>query len=258
MRKVWMTAAGSIGAIAALDGGLAKRVFGSVDAIALGGWPGATSGRAWASYERFASDVRSGAIADDVTVVMYDPEAWEKTPLDERLEPLRYIESFCALARAQGYAVAVTPHPNLVSVPGSAHLPRNGEAREDAYLRSGIVEVSAANADVYETQAQRLQREPAAYRAFVLQTANRARAANGSVRVLSGLSTHPGYPATSDMLDTAWRSVDDVVDGHYLSLAKLRLIEVAASFLSGAVPSPTPVRTFDAESDVGLTYASGS
>jgi len=50
--------------------------------------------------------------------------------------------------------------------------------------------------------------------------------------VLSGLSTHPGYPATDAMLRHAWISVRDVVDGHYLSLARLRLPEVATAFLA--------------------------
>ena len=228
-----MTATGSINAIAAVDGGVADGVFGSADAVALGGWPGATHGRAWASYETFAQDVRSGAIPDDVTLVMYDPEAWDKTPLHERLDPVRYIEEFCALARrANGFLVAVTPHPNLVCVPGSRHAQEPGESREDAYLRSGIVDVCAAGADVYETQAQRLQNEPDVYRAFVLETALLARSVNTNVRVLSGLSTHPGYPASAEMLEAAWRSVRDVVEGHYLSLAKRRLVDVAASFLS--------------------------
>ena len=227
-----MTATGSIRAIAALDGDVADRVFGSIDAIALGGWPGATHGRAWASYERFAEDVRSGAIPDEVTLVMYDPEAWDKTPLQERLDPVRYIEEFCALARANGFSVAATPHPNLVCVPGSRHAQEPGESREDAYLRSGIVEICAAHSDLYETQAQRLQNEPDVYRAFVLETALLARSVNANVRVLSGLSTHPGYPAHAAMLEVAWSSVRDVVDGHYLSLAKRRLVDVAASFLS--------------------------
>jgi hypothetical protein len=229
---MWMTATGSIRAIAALDRAVADRVFASTDAVALGGWPGATTGHAWASYERFAQDVRNGAIPRDVTLVMYDPEAWDKTPLHERLEPIRYVEDFCALARANGFAVAVTPHPNLVCVPGSRHALQPGESREDAYLRSGIVEVCAANADVYETQAQRLQNEPDAYRAFVLETALLARSVNANVCVLSGLSTHPGYPANAEMLEAAWSSVREIVDGHYLSLAKRRLVDVAASFLS--------------------------
>src|ERR671911_1651205 len=232
MSQLWMTATGSINAIAAADRGVADRVFGSTDAIALGGWPGATHGRAWASYETFAHDVRSGAIPDEITLVMYDPEAWDKTPLQERLEPVRCIEEFGALARANGFSVAVTPHPNLVRVPGSRHAQQPGESREEAYLRSGIVEICAAYSDLYETQAQRLQNEPDVYRAFVLETALLARSVNANVRVLSGLSTHPGYPAHAEMLEAAWSSVRDVVDGHYLSLAKRRLVDVAASFLA--------------------------
>jgi hypothetical protein len=235
MGQVWMTAAGTIGAIASVDAAVAGRIFGSTDAIALGGWPGARTGRAWASSARFSDDVRAGTISDDVTVVMYDPESWDATPLPERLDPTRSIESFCALARANGYSVVVTPHPNLVCVPGSPHEPLPGETRESAYLRSGIIEASVANADVYETQAQRLQRDPAAYRAFVRDTVLRARGVNREVHVISGLSTHPGYAATPGMLRDAWACVRDLVDGHYLSLAKLRLPEVAASFLSRTV-----------------------
>jgi hypothetical protein len=37
------------------------------------------------------------------------------------------------------------------------------------------------------------------------------------------------------MLRHAWMSVRDVVDGHYLSLARLRLPEVATAFLAETV-----------------------
>jgi len=235
MGQRWVTSAGTIEAIAAEDRHVAVRVFGSADAVALGGWPGATTGRAWASAERFAEDVAAGAIADDVTIVMYDPEGWDATPLPEKLDPVTHITAFGELARSNGYAVMVTPHPNLVSVAGSVHAPRSGESREAAYLRSGIVEGSAAIADVYETQAQNHQRDPATYRAFVRDTARLARVVNPEVQVLSGLSTHPGYAATAEMLTDAWESVRDVVDGHYLSLARRRLPSVAARFLSMTV-----------------------
>lgn len=232
MGQRWVTSAATIDAIADIDADIADRVFGSADAVALGGWSGATSGRAWASYATFATDVAAGGIATEVRVVMYDPENWDATPLPERQNPVSAIEAFCALARSRGYSVLITPHPNLVSVHGSICEIRSGETRESAYLRSGIIEVSAGNADAYETQAQTLQRDPAAYRSFVLDTARRARNVNGSVCVLSGLSTHPGYAATAEMLHDAWESVRDVVDGHYLSLSRKRLPSVAASFLS--------------------------
>jgi len=105
--------------------------------------------------------------------------------------------AFCTLARAEGYTVLVSPHPNLVSVPGGPHTPRGGETREAAYLRSRIVEISAANADIVETQAQTLQRDPAAYRGLVHATARVAHEVNHGVEVISGLSTHPGYPPRS-------------------------------------------------------------
>ena len=231
-RQRWVVVTGTIRAIAEIDPDVASGVFRTTETVALGGWPGATNGRAWGSSARFAADVASGAVPDDVRVVMYDPEAWDRTPLDERLDPVGAIAAFGTLARTKGYSVIVTPHANLVEVSGSPHAPRDDESREDAYLRAGIIEAAAANADVVETQAQRMQRDPRAYRAFVADTARVARSVNPNVEVLSGLSTHPGYPATAEMLTNAWRSVRDVVDGHYLSLARLRLVEVAAAFLA--------------------------
>ena len=76
-----------------------------------------------------------------------------------------------------------------------------------------------------------MQRDPKAYRAFVYDTARLVRSVNPDVHVLSGLSTHPGYPATAQMLTDASRAVHNIVDGHYLSLAKLRLVDVATEFL---------------------------
>jgi hypothetical protein len=56
---------------------------------------------------------------------------------------------------------------------------------------------------------------------------------------MSGLSTHPGYPATTEMLRSAWASVRDVVDGHYLSLGRhLRHPDVAAAFLAETLRTP--------------------
>ena len=239
MGQRWVVVPGTVRAIAEVDAGVAERIFGSRDAIVLGGWPGATRGQAWASYTQFADDVETGSIPEDVRVAMYDPENWEPTPLAERLDPLGSIEAFCALARSHGYFVLITPHANLVSVPESIHAPRARETREDAFLRSGIVEVSAANADAVETQPQKMQRHPPAYRAFVETTARLARDVKPDVQVMSGLSTHPGYLATTEMLRGAWASVRDVVDGHYLSLGRhLRHPDVAAALLAETLRAP--------------------
>ena len=43
MGQRWVVMPGTIRAIAAVDDSVATRVFGSSDAVALGGWPGATT-----------------------------------------------------------------------------------------------------------------------------------------------------------------------------------------------------------------------
>jgi hypothetical protein len=144
---------------------------------------------------------------------------------------------FGELAHRHGYVCMITPHPGLLSVEGSSLARRADETEESAYERSGITEAAASAADIVETQAQRLQDRPDAYRALVAATAARARGANPSVLVLSGLSTSPGFPATPPMLLAAWASVKDVADGHYISLAKGRYPEVMAAFLRSVLES---------------------
>lgn len=235
----WATSAGSMQAIAAIDPGVAARAFGSGRGIALGGgspagWPGAITGRAWASLAAFEEDLRAGAIPAEVRVAMYDPERWRHTPIEEQRDPVAAIGRFVGWCRRHGLVSMVTPYPRLVTVRGAVFVAERGESEEDAYVRSRIT-VAAAAADVCETQAQRLQDRPEAYRAFVAATAEQARTANPEVVLLAGLSTSPGYPATPAMLLEAFAAVRDVVDGHYVSLSKGRRPEVMASFLASAL-----------------------
>ena len=229
--SLWVTSGRTMRAIAGVDPEIAQTAFASDRAIALGGWPGAVAGQAWASCELFEADVASGAIAADVRVAMYDPERWRHTPLAEQQDPVAAIARFGDLARQHGYRVIITPHPGLVSVKGGAFRREANETEEDAYERSGIAEAAARAADIVETQAQRLQNDPQAYRELVSRTAERARRVNPEILVLSGLSTSPGFRATPQMLLDAWSSVADVADGHYISLARSRYPEVMAAFL---------------------------
>ena len=231
----WATSAGSMQAIAAVDADVARRAFSSGRGIALGGgspsgWPGAITGRAWGSLAAFEADVRSGALPAGLRVAMYDPERWKYTPVEEQRDPVAAIGRFVARCRELGYISMVTPYPRLVTVRGARFRAGRGEAEEDAYLRSGIAAAAGA-ADICETQAQRLESDPQAYRAFVAATAEQARTANPRVVMLSGLSTSPGFAATPRMLLEAFTSVRDVVDGHYVSLSKGRHPEVLTAFL---------------------------
>ena len=108
-----LTAAGTIRAIAEIDPGVAARIFGSRDAIALGGWPGSMNGRSWASSARFAEDVANETIQDDLQVAMYDPEHWDATPLDERLDPHASIEAFGTSERMRSSSSSASWAPTV-------------------------------------------------------------------------------------------------------------------------------------------------
>jgi hypothetical protein len=218
-------------AIAAIDPGVARALFESDHAIALGGRPGAIAGRTWASCAAFEADVAAGAIPPDVRVAMYDPERWKATPPDEQVDPASAMARFGRLAAERGYVRIITPHPGLMTAAGTAFELGEGETEEQAYERSGLTEAAARSADVVETQAQRLQTDPDAYRALVEATAVRARVANPHVWVLSGLGTSPGSRAPPEILLAAWDSVRDIVEGHYISLSKSRYPEVMTAFL---------------------------
>ena len=222
-------------AIAAVDPGVARAAFESDHAIALKGRPGAITGLAWASCAAFEADLDAGAIPDDVRVAMYDPERWRHTPPEEQRDPASAMERFGRIAAEHGYVRIITPHPGLMTAKGSVFDLRPGETEEQAYERSGLAEAAATSADIVETQSQRLQTDPEAYRALVEATATKARSANPDVWVLSGLATSPGSPATPEILLAAWERVRDVVDGHYISLSKGRYPEVMAAFLRSAL-----------------------
>ncbi len=159
---------------------------------------------------------------------MYDPERWQATPLDEQIDPGKYMRRFALLAHRHGYYVIITPHPGLVDVPGAVCQRVQGETREEAYLRCGIAAAAARFADAYETQAQYLEDDVRAYRSFVVAATSQAERANGAIVTLSGLST--GFTHSPQVLFHAYRSVEGIVDGHYLSLAGDRPQE-AARFL---------------------------
>src|SRR5438093_562773 len=146
MPQRWVTTRGTISAIAALDPQAADAVFGTPTAIALGGWPGSTHGMAWASHAKFAADVAAGVVPDAVRAVMYDPEAWEATPLAEKQDPVKYMQEFARLARERGYFVIITPHPRLVEVPGARCRRHVWETVEAAYLRCRIAAEAATHA----------------------------------------------------------------------------------------------------------------
>ncbi len=228
--QVWMATPRTIERIQRLDPGIAKLFFGRSTSYALnGGWGSATPAFAWASEAAFERDLRRDRIAPEITTVMYDPEEWDATPLNEQQHPIEAMQAFASAARSAGYRVVLTPHPNLVGVPGAECQARSNETMQAAFLRCGILAAAAEEADVVEIQTQFLEGHTQIYAAAVRGLTRQARAVNPDVVVLAGLSTR--FTLDARTLLTAWVAVRNVVDGHYLAIPQGIQPWVAARFL---------------------------
>jgi hypothetical protein len=228
--QVWIATTPTLANLRAIDPDATALFFERSSSFVLGGAGSvAVAARAWSDEAAFESDLASGAIASSVRYVMYDPEGWASTPRGERRHPIPAIRAFARAARAAGYGVIITPHPNLVDVQHADCRGGPNEKTSAAYVRCGIGAAAARLSDVVEIQAQWLGWDPPAYRAFVEAAAAQAREANPGVVVLAGLSTR--YASTPGDLLVAWDAVSDVVDGHYLAVPQGISPEVAASFL---------------------------
>jgi hypothetical protein len=227
--ELWIGTANTAGVLGSIDPEMSRRFLGGRSSVLLGADDGSPTAMAWASATTFADDLETGRIPSTVRVVMYDPEGWEATPSAERRDPATAMRAFGELARENGLLAVIAPHPSLVAVPRTVCGIEDGESTEDAYLRCGIQADAARYADIVEVQAQYLETDPVAYRGFVSAAASQARRANPSVAVVSGISTN--FTADPQVLYAAWRSVLDVVDGHYLNVPDGFRPGVAVAFL---------------------------
>jgi hypothetical protein len=228
--QVWIATTPTLANLRTFDPDATALFFERPSSFVLGGAGSvAIAARSWSDEAAFEADLAAGAIPSNVRDVMYDPEGWASTPRGERRHPIAAMRAFSRTARAAGYGVIITPHPNLVDVRHAECQRGANEKTSAAYVRCGIGAAAARLADVVEIQAQWLEWDLSAYRSFVEAAAAQARAANPDVVVLAGLSTR--YATDAQGLLDAWDAVSDLVDGHYLAVPQGIRPDVAASFL---------------------------
>jgi hypothetical protein len=169
----------------------------------------------FASYQAMRSALTRDELPAGTQAVLLDLEAWPLTPRDEQQQAAAVYAQAAALARTHGLRFVATPGMDLVRA-----LDAGGRGPFPArFLASGLLRSIAAHADVIDVQAQSLERQPAAYAAFVRQAAAQIRAANPRVTVLAGLSANPaGAPVTAGQLAAAIGAVRGVVCGFWMNI----------------------------------------
>jgi hypothetical protein len=158
--------------------------------------------------------VTDGQLPAGTYGVLYDPEAWSFTPLAEQRDPVGAAARASAVAHAHGLRLIVAPALNLTTV-----LAPGGMPRWRAFLDLQLAGQLAKAADIVELQAQSLERDTAAYAAFVRAAASQADAAHPGITVLAGLSTNPpGTAVDTQHLTSAIHATRSVVSGYWLNI----------------------------------------
>ena len=245
--EIWVATGFNVAGLEQLDPLLTRGYFGTPNSYVIqtsAQWPWASSSlrtASWASAAKFAEDVRQadGTLAG-VDAVLYDPEAWASTPLEEQRDPASAMERFAELGHHLGYDVIITPGLQLTDVDGALCQKTDQESDVQAFTRCDIAGDAAHVADIVEIQAQSLQARPEDYRAFVRSAANQARQANPDVQVIAGFALRS--PEEVQDAERSWASVRGVADGHYLSMTPAEGIAFLAWVESCASPEEQRMR----------------
>jgi len=177
---------------------------GGVDVVAVRGFDAVTALSAWIHAGR-----SSGQRA-----ILYDPEAWARTPVAEQAHIAGAIASAGSAARNGGVVLLVSPGLDLAARLDPSVLPS-----WRAYVALGLAADVGRAGGVLIVQAQSLERQASEYAAFVHATADQARAARPGTAVLAGISTNPsGAPVTLNELERAVEASRPYVNGYWLNI----------------------------------------
>jgi hypothetical protein len=167
------------------------------------------------SYATMKRTIDGGELPGDIKAVMYDAEVWSATPADEQADPARFYRLAADLAHAHGLRFLAAPALNLVQV----HMTGPASSRPAQYLTARLPALIAPTADVFEIQAQSLERDPGRFASFVATAAAQVRAANPRAAVLAGVSSNPpGAVVTASELTAAMRAAGAHVDGFWVNI----------------------------------------
>jgi hypothetical protein len=177
------------------------------------------------SYAQFAADLTSHTIAPSYQWVMYDPEYWTLTPLNEQQNPAQYLHQFGQLAHTHGLKVIEAPARDLALAPGATCPQAPGDNLDRWFLRCNIPAAAAADADIVVIQDQVNTTNVTEF--DNLYNASRTQAQTANPQILTDAEVSTSY-GTAGQMATAAKSAHP--DGIYIN-ATTPTITKTKSFL---------------------------
>jgi hypothetical protein len=127
--------------------------------------------------------------------VLYDPENWADTPVEEQQDPWAWLPRFGQYAHARGYRVITAPARDLGNVADTMQPKGMDENLTDWYIGTDLAYAAAMHSDIVSIQSQAETLDLKAYQNIVQEGRSQAKAANPYVKVFAGISTNYGTPA---------------------------------------------------------------
>jgi hypothetical protein len=160
-KPAWFMTASNVQSLSQTDSATASHFFNTASSYGAGASLVKTPVQAgyattpvlnYTSYAQFSSDIASGAITYPYKWVMYDPEDWAQTPVNEQHDPVKYMKLFGQLAHAHGLKVVEAPAMDVCSVTGTNYPRLSGETCSQWFSRVNIAGAAATDADLYVLQ----------------------------------------------------------------------------------------------------------
>jgi hypothetical protein len=217
----WLMGAGTLAGINTANPALTAQVLNTPATYGAGSslsgnpiQPGlaATPVLGYTSYAQFASDIQNSQISYPYQWVMYDPEEWAQTPLNEQQNPARYMTLFGQLAHAHGLKVIMAPAMDLGYVAGAATPRLPGETIVHWYIRANIAGAAATAGDIVNIQGESKTTNLQQYDTLFNTAATQARATNPAVQMFAEVSTVNG---TLAQMTAAAQSITP--NGYYIA-----------------------------------------
>jgi hypothetical protein len=220
-KPAWFMTASNVQSLSQTDSATASHFFNTASSYGAGASLVKTPVQAgyattpvlnYTSYAQFAADIASGAIKYPYKWVMYDPEDWSQTPVNEQQDPVKYMELFGQLAHAHGLKVVEAPAMDLCSVTGTNYPRLSGETCSQWFSRVNIAGAGATNGDIFVLQDESNTTNLSQYVSLYNSSATQAHAANSGIAVYSEVSTANG---TAAQMTAATESISP--DGMYVA-----------------------------------------
>jgi len=220
-KPAWFMTAANVQSLSGMDSATAAHFFNTATAYGAGASLVKTPVQAgyattpvlnYTSYAQFSSDIASGAIKYPYKWVMYDPEDWAQTPVNEQQDPITYMKAFNSLAHAHGLKVIEAPAMDLCSVSGTNYPRLSGETCSAWFSRVNIAGAAATGGDIFVLQDESNTTNLSQYDSLYATTSAQARAANSGIKVYSEVSTANG---TAAQMAAATESISP--DGMYVA-----------------------------------------